>query len=298
MGGTRTRLAPGAPPLMSERRQFDEHVHALRDISGILRAMKNLALMETQKLGRFLTTQRRVVEGIEAAAQDFFAFYPDATRQLGKGQPVWLVIGSERGFCGDYNERLLEGVKQRFREHSQKHLPLVVVGQKLDGKLAHDHQVLAALRGPTVVEDVPSTLIELMDKLRELQSTQKPETRLEFTIAHHHPNAEGGLIQVHEPIKGATHAAGFAYPPMLHLAPLRFARELIDHHLFRLLHEVFYGSLMAENLFRFQHMDQALQQLDKDIAQLTLRRNTLCQEEITEEIELIMLSAELLTQQQ
>lgn len=261
---------------MSERRQFDEHVHALRDINGILRAMKNLALMETQKLGRFLTTQRRVVEGIEAAAEDFFAFYPDATRQLGKGRPAWLVIGSERGFCGDCNERLLEGVKQRLREHSQEHLPLVAVGQK----------------------DVPSTPIELMDKLRELQSTQKPETRLEFTIAHHHPNAEGGLIQVHEPIKGATHAAGFAYPPMLHLAPLRFARELIDHHLFRLLHEVFYSSLMAENLFRFQHMDQALQRLDKDIAQLTLRRNTLCQEEITEEIELIMLSAELLTQQQ
>lgn len=284
---------------MSERRQFDEHVHALRDISGILRAMKNLALMETQKLGRFLTTQRRVVEGIEAAAQDFFAFYPDATRQLGKGQPVWLVIGSERGFCGDYNERLLDGVEQRLREHAQEHLPLVVIGQKLGGKLAHDHRVLAALRGPTVAEDVPSTLIELMDTLRELQSTQKPETRLEFTIAHHYPNAEGGRVQVHEPIKGATgRPAGFAYPPMLHLAPLRFARELIDHHLFGLLHEVFYSSLLAENLFRFQHMDQALQRLDKDIAQLTLRRNTLRQEEITEEIEVIMLSAELLTQQQ
>lgn len=283
---------------MSERRQFDEHVHALRDISGILRAMKNLALMETQKLGRFLTTQRRVAEGIEAAAQDFFSFYPDATRQLGKGQPVWLVIGSERGFCGDYNERLLEGVEQRLSAQAQEHLPLVVIGQKLGGRLAHDHRVLATLRGPTVAEDVPSTLIELMDTLRELQSTQKPATPLEFTIAHHYPNAEGGPVQVHEPIKRATgRPAGFAFPPMLHLNPLHFARELIDHHLFSLLHEVFYSSLMAENLFRFQHMDQALQRLEKDIAELTLRRNALRQEEITEEIEVIMLGAELLKQQ-
>lgn len=52
---------------------------------------------------------------------------------------------------------------------------------------------------------------------------------------------------------------------------------------------------MAENLFRFQHMDQALQRLEKDIAEPTLKRNALRQEEITEEIEVIMLSAELLT---
>ncbi|HEU5409085.1 MAG TPA: hypothetical protein VFU48_15045, partial [Nitrospira sp.] len=84
---------------MSQRRELDDRLHALRDINGILRAMKNLALMEEQKLTRFLATQRRVVDSIEAAAQDFFAFYPEAARQLGKGTSVWLVIGSERGFC-------------------------------------------------------------------------------------------------------------------------------------------------------------------------------------------------------
>ena len=55
---------------MSRRRDLEDHLHALGDISGILRAMKNLALMETQKLTRFLGTQRRVVESIEAAAAD------------------------------------------------------------------------------------------------------------------------------------------------------------------------------------------------------------------------------------
>jgi F-type H+-transporting ATPase subunit gamma len=51
---------------------------------------------------------------------------------------------------------------------------------------------------------------------------------------------------------------------------------------------------MAENLRRFQHMDQAIQRLEKDMAELILKRNTLRQEEITEEIEIIMLSAEAL----
>jgi F-type H+-transporting ATPase subunit gamma len=283
---------------MSRRRDLDDHLHALRDISGILRAMKNLALMETQKLTRFLATQRRVVESIEAATEDFFTFYPEAARSLGKGRFVWLVIGSERGFCGDYNERLLERVEQHLRERTQHDPLLILIGQKLSAKLEDDHRVMAFLRGPTVAEEVPSALINLMDKLRALQASQNPGVRLEFTIAHQSPAAEGGQIRVHDPIKSTKRSpARFAYPPLLHLDPLIVARDLIDQHLFSLLHEVFYSSLMAENLRRFQHMDQAIQRLEKDMAELVLKRNTLRQEEITEEIEVIMLSAEALKQQ-
>lgn len=284
---------------MSRRKEFEEHLHALRDISGILRAMKNLALMETHKLARFLATQRRVVENIEAAAEDFFTFYPEAARSLGKGHPAWVVIGSERGFCGDYNERLLEGVDQHIHDRSHPQPLLIIVGQKLGARLKRDLRVAAALHGPTVAEEVPSALINLMETLRDLQTSQKPGVRLEFTIVHQSPASEGGRIHLHEPAKSTGHrsrSARFAYPPLLYLDPFHFTKELIDQHLFSLLHEVFYSSLMAENLRRFQHMDQALQRLEKAIADLDLKRNALRQEEITEEIEVIMLSAQALSQ--
>lgn len=282
---------------MSRRRELEDHLHALREISGILRAMKNLALMETQKLTRFLATQRRVVESIEAAAVDFFTFYPEAARHLGKGKSVFLVIGSERGFCGDYNERLLEGAEQHFQERSQERPLLIVVGRKLTAKLERDRRVKATLAGPTVAEEVPTALINLMETLRNLQASQEPGFHLEFTIVHQSPATEGGQIHVHEPMRSSGHQpVGFPYPPLLNLNPLTFAKDLIDQHLFSLLHEVFYSSLMAENLRRFQHMDQAIQRLEKDVAALVLSRNALRQEEITEEIEVIMLSAEALKQ--
>src|SRR5215467_5735188 len=131
------KLAQGGFRQVSRRRELEDHLHALRDISSILRAMKNLALMETQKLTRFLGTQRRVVESIEAAAVDFFTFHPEAARHLGKGKPVVLVIGSERGFCGDYNERLLDVVERHIEEHSKQSPLLIVVGRKLTMKLEH-----------------------------------------------------------------------------------------------------------------------------------------------------------------
>ncbi len=282
---------------MSRRRELDDRLQALSDINGILRAMKNLALIERQKLTRFLTTQRRVVDSIEAAAEDFFTFYPEAARRLGKGTSVWLIIGSERGFCGDYNEQLLEGVEQRIHECLPSQPRLVLIGRKLVAKFAQDQRVAASLSGPTVAEEVPAVLVGLMARLRELQASQKPGVRLEFTIVHHDPASEGGGIRVHEPIKRAPgRPLHMSYPPVLNLDPFVFAADLIDHHLFSLLHEVCYSSLMAENLRRFQHMDKAIQRLEKDMAELALRRNSLRQEEITEEIEIIMLNAEVLRQ--
>lgn len=282
---------------MSRRRELDDRLHALRDINGILRAMKNLALMEQQKLTRFLTTQRRVVDSIEAAAEDFFTFYPEAARRLGKGTPVWLIIGSERGFCGDYNERLQTGVAQHLRARSPHQPRLLLIGRKLAAKFAQDRRVVASLVGPTVAEEVPAVLVGLMAKLRALQASQKPGVRLEFTIVHQSPASEGGGIRVHEPMKRACRPVRRGYSPLLNLDPFAFATDLIDHHLFSLLHEVFYSSLMAENLRRFQHMDQAIQRLERDMAELVLKRNGLRQEEITEEIEVIMLSAEAVKQQ-
>ena len=63
------------------------------------------------------------------------------------------------------------------------------------------------------------------------------------------------------------------------------------------LNEVLYSSLMVENRQRQMHMDHALQRLDDDSARLGLAYNAQRQEEITEEIEIILLSAEMLAAQ-
>jgi len=51
-----------------------------------------------------------------------------------------------------------------------------------------------------------------------------------------------------------------------------------------------YSSLIAEHHHRLRHLDAALRRLDERTRGLELRRNLLRQEEITEEIELILLN--------
>jgi len=85
-------------------------------------------------------------------------------------------------------------------------------------------------------------------------------------------------------------AARSGHPPLLYLEPRHFLARIVEHYLFAALHEIFYGSLMAENRQRLQHMDYAVRRIEEMFHLLTLKRNSLRQEEITEEIEVIMLS--------
>jgi F-type H+-transporting ATPase subunit gamma len=58
------------------------------------------------------------------------------------------------------------------------------------------------------------------------------------------------------------------------------------------LHEIIYLSLAAENRRRLQHREGAVNHLDDEIVNLQHKAQTYRQEEITEEIEVILLNAE------
>ncbi len=120
---------------MSKRHEVQGRLRSMGDIAGILSAMKNLALMEIHKLAKFLDSQRRVVEGMEEAAADFFTFYPALLPQPERGRRVYLVFGSVRGFCGDFNETLLEALDEQRAAAPGADSWLIIVGHKLSTKL-------------------------------------------------------------------------------------------------------------------------------------------------------------------
>jgi len=99
------------------------------------------------------------------------------------------------------------------------------------------------------------------------------------------------------PLELPKRRPAYSHPPLLNLEPAQFLSQLTSQYLYAVLHEVFYASLMAENRKRLEHMDSAIRRLEKDEAGLRMRYNALRQEEIIEEIEIIMLSAEALVEQ-
>lgn len=274
---------------MSNLADISRHFDRLTEISGILTAMKSLSLVETRKLARFIAHQRQMLANIEAAAVDYFHFYPvdegDSPKQI-----ILLLMGSERGFCGNFNERMLAALLEL--PVWQQAPKIVLIGQRLNNKLASHPDVMrcvvAHVEGVSVTEDVPAILGQLMDTLHGICSLSALDTTL-YSLAH---DAEGEpQLKCLLPIAPAPTSV-FSYPPALQLPSATFLSELLDQYLLAALHGLVYESLTAESYQRLAHMEHALDHLDATLAELSLKRNALRQEKIIEEIEVI-LSSEL-----
>ena len=268
---------------MSRRAELEQRIRRLSEISDVMSAMKTIALIETRKLGRFMDHQQRLVANIETAAADFLAFHPEF--RAAAGESLLVLIGSERGFCGDFNEAVAAELAALAEPEPPR---LVVLGRRLASKLEGHPRLLAQLEGPNMAEEVRPALDQLMDTLHRLRGESAPWTRL-AVLAH---DPDGG-VAVHAVLPLAPpEPPRHAYPPGLNLAPAEFFAGLTEHYLIAKLPDLFYGSLLAENRRRLEHMERALNRMENKIGDLGRRRNALRQEEITEEIEVILLSAE------
>ncbi len=272
---------------MSKRLEIESQLADFGEIADIMRAMRNLALMETHKVGAARAAQRRMAQTVEAAAADFLRFYGSGGGVTDAARAVYLVVGSERGFCGDFNGALLE--RLRIACPPGQAAEVVAVGFRLGIRLGDDPRVVARLAGPSVMEDVGGVLAEVMEVLDRLARGLASMEALRLTVMHH---GDDGAVRAFMPAplqRRVPAHVPYAGPPMLTLSPAACLKGLMEHDLLASLYDVFYASLMAENLERLRHMDNAIRNVEAQTAALALRRNSLRQEEITEEIEVIML---------
>lgn len=278
---------------MSRRREMSRRLAALTDIAGIMSAMKNLALMETRILRDFLASQQRMVTGIEAAASDFLAWHNEYEFTTIKQRELCVLVGSEQGFCGDFNERIAAHMNLLGASEDAP-ARWVIVGQRLSAKLGEHTRTALSLPGATVTDEVPAVLLRLTKELDRLLATQEMAGYGLSTIYHCDTTGDIRLRRLLPLRDLPPPPRDRSYSAELNLPPADFLAGLAQHYLYAALNEVLYSSLMVENRQREAHMDRALQRLDEDSARLKLAYNAQRQEEITEEIEIILLSADIL----
>ncbi|MGE5155831.1 MAG: FoF1 ATP synthase subunit gamma [Bdellovibrio bacteriovorus] len=275
---------------MSRRRELDSRLASLRDIGKIMASMKNLSYMETRKLGRCIESQGRVVAGIEAAARDFLDHYPQGPRSPAGTRTLHVVIGAERGFCGDFNGAVLEALEPESAHADPSASPIVTVGTRLAAALEGHPRLVASIQGASAAEEVPTVLNRLVQTLGRIL-----EDRGAGAVGVIHWDAQTQTVRevsLLPPFQGTAEieAPRYACPPGLNLAPAAFLAALIKHYLFAALHALLYSSLMAEHQQRVRHLEGALERIDGRVRELEQHRNLVRQEEITEEIELMLLN--------
>jgi F-type H+-transporting ATPase subunit gamma len=285
MAGGGRGLAGGAARV-TRRHQLAGRLEGYGDVRSILSAMKNIAMMELHALAGLRENQRRALATIERAAADFLAFHPLPAGPA-PAATVCVVVGSERGFCGEFNEAL----EREARAALGRGEALLAVGARLADRL-DPAQAGSALQGANVVEELPAVLERVAARLADIQH-RAPPGPLVVKAVFHDPDGGGPQTHVIAPLplpERAPPARPFA--PRLTLEPPAFFAGLLEQALLLALREAFSVSLVAENRRRLEHMERALRRLDEISDDLRRRMNASRQEEITQEIEVIMLSAE------
>ena len=259
----------------------------LQDISGIVTAMKSLSLVESRKLARRVEHQQRVRRHIAQVAADFLRAHPAfAAPARGRGT-VLVVIGSERGFCGRFNDRIVQALQGLQGEAADA--TWLLVGRRLGQRLPDGARIRARLEGATVGEDVPAVVDRVLDALRTQPSS--PDAAPAVLAALGHDEQGEPVLTRLLPLPPPPPGPVAGTPPRLQLPVAAFHHGLLEQHLFASLHGLLYASLAAESHQRLAHMEQALDRLGQTLHRLTLRGNAMRQELIVEEIEVLLSSA-------
>lgn len=268
---------------MTKARELGRQIDALDEIGQIIGAMRSLAFIEVRRLTDAADHRHEAMDAIESAIGDLVAHYPDALSAPTPDADVIIAVGSERGFCGDFND----AVANRLQELELDDERLLAVGSRLEQLLRERHIEHRAMGGAAVVEDVPQTLSGMVTAIEEL-SRRDGDGVFGLMLIHH--DGQGVL---HErrilPMPELPSMPRWRGKPDVQIKPRRLYETLVDHYVLTALNVSLLASLLAENHRRLDQMGSALDRLRDRLDDLGRKRRRARQEAVTEEIEVILL---------
>jgi len=257
---------------MTRLREVIRHQETLVDIREIMNAMKNLAIIESRKLGKLLTSQREIVHEIDSIAADFIDHYP-FNFQVNPDYHLYILIGAERGFSGNFNQLLQQRFHNLLQKSSDSKALTIAIGRKFAASFNTTSPEQMFLNGASATEEISHVLNQLVNQIEELQNHHGA---LACTLLRHDQLTRDILVQALLPPFNDNPADyhAEALPPLLYLAPDLFISELIQQYLFAHLYSALSASLLAENEFRAAHLDGAIRHLDERNVELGRLRSS------------------------
>ena len=259
---------------MSQRAENNYRLELYDDLDDIITAMRTLAQVEMVRLEKAHKHQQTLFESSQQALERFlFHFVSAMNPQASSGPNVLLVLGSERGFCGGFNEQ----IAQRFRELDLSDTDcILVIGSRLANKLS-DHNDITALSAAVGIDESLPVMQSITDKLLQHGLPQR------ISLLYH-DRSEVQLTQLLplDPSSQNSNSLDINLPPETLLPELQW------QHLQQGLMLYLTKSLHTENRWRLQQMEGARDHLEELSLTLRKRINAQRQQQIVEEIEVIL----------
>jgi len=246
---------------------LSRRIRTAHDLLGVVKTMKSLAAVNIRQFERAVASLEQYRHVVDMGWTVFLRMERPTLLQPRNEAEVCLVVGSDQGMCGSFNESLwpfaLEQVAAA-RAAGGRQWIYWSVGEKVAAILA-DAGVPRAVHFPA-----PGSLNTVNQRIRELILTierWRSEKRMEtFTICHHVLGNRGGYTPVFQRILPldpvwAEERRRVPWPgrclPMLGTSRTTTFAHLFRQYLFISLYRALAQSLASENAARLMAMQAA-----------------------------------------
>ncbi|HEX2572717.1 MAG TPA: F0F1 ATP synthase subunit gamma [Polyangia bacterium] len=277
----------------------------VEELLGIVSAMRSLAGVRMRQALEVLGGIRRYSEVVGAAISRAMAFVPEderPDRQGGRGRTraarrVLLVFGSEHGFAGGFNDRLLDHADRTMGERGGR---LVLVGSR--GAVVAEGRAPAEAREPlwaTPMATTPQTVPEVAQHIAAELYRRMGRGEVEEADVLYCRSDPGGTLRIVEerllpPDLSRFPAAADALPPLHHLPAGVLLERLAGEYVIAELTRVVMESLASENAARLAAMEAARENVGKKLDELREEERRIRQDEVTIELLDVVTGAEAL----
>lgn len=265
---------------VEQLQRLKARISSLQELRDLMRAMRALAASHVQEAQGALEGIRRYVEVIEDAIAEGAALLSEsggrALAAAPGGSDVLIVVCSEHGFTGAFNEQLLDRAVAELKAGRQ----LGIVGRR-GAVLAEERNLGVAWSLPmaTRVGGVLGVTRRVADRLANAVTA-----RIVFGSYR-----KGGRFDVATKIilpLAPTLLAGAVRGsrPLHHLDANVLLQRLAGEYLFAEINRCIMESLASENAARLQVMEAADHNIGDKLEQLSRRQRNVRQESITSEL--------------
>jgi len=265
---------------MEQLPRLKARIASLDELRDLIRALRSLAAAHMQEASAALTGIRQYVEVIEDAIVAVADLLPRTDGRDAAPRPddahVLIVVCSEHGFAGGFNERLLDRAEAELAPGHQ----LGIIGRR--GAVAAEERKLATSWSVAMaahVAGVPAATRRVAGHLADVAAAD---------IIFAHPVSSGGF-EVEKrtvlPLDPALLAGSEQRsPPLHHLAPEVLLQRLAGEYLLAEITRAVMESLTSENAARLLVMQGADHNIGDKLQDLRRLENALRQESITSEL--------------
>lgn len=261
----------------------------MTSIRGIVRTMKTMSAINAapyEQAARAIDAWREtVLDGFHAFLHRNGPLVQDVSQNL---QPVVIVMGSDHGLCGNYNELLAAEVTRTNRAAH-----ILCVGAQMEDAL-HGEGITPAntLFPPANADGLNRLAAELVTQLEQARKNAAPGD-IAVTLVYTRRTAHGRQAPVSQALLplDADMLDNLAMRPWVSRslpqcnlpAPVLLA-ALVRNLLFATLYRAAAEALVTENAARLARMQQAEQSVDENLEDLRAETRTVRQSEITTEL--------------